>query len=222
MKYKQVVEWIHANFLDVTVHDSSGGEDLGQGCKVNWSYYEGQSTDGSYLTFEDAFGKKGKRILINRNASEVNKIVVLLHELGHHTEPQIDGETIHNEMMAWQGCFKWAKHLGITFTKGMLHHASTAFSSYLNHFNINSSLIEVWMSKYGMSRVVEEILTFSLNEPIHARINPTGTFRDTVNFTETVFKTEYNEGSLLLPKQSTRKVKAAKPIWGGEGWKKYH
>ena len=148
--YDKIVFWVEDNFLDVRVYGKHDGKDIGQGITVNWRVKKNQA---SYLSCTDNEGKISKKIIVWDFDKISYKTFALLHELGHHTECQ-NGDPVYKERKAWEGCFKWMHHLGISVTEDLLLQASKWFSSYLTEYGLNGD-DKVWLDKYGMHYIPE-------------------------------------------------------------------
>ncbi|UUW39726.1 hypothetical protein VP14_039 [Vibrio phage VPMCC14] len=204
MRYSEVEKWVTNNFLDVTVHTSSEGSDVGNKVTVDWTGYKNYA---SYLTatIDDVDVHK---IIIWDFDNEDEKVLALLHELGHHTEDQ-NGDVVYKEKMAWEGCFKWMEHLGIELNKGLLHTASVWFSSYLDVYGITDS-ISNWMKSVGLSYKEKQ---YNLNLFDDGNI----TIQDFSN--HPVFSIDINFEYKITEPKKTNNPKTY-PVWGYESWKK--
>lgn len=144
MRYSEVEKWVTTNFLDVSVHTSVQGSDIGNKVTVDW---QARRNSASYIS-GTSDGEKMHKIILWDFDDEDLKILALLHELGHHTEDQ-EGGVVYKEQMAWEGCFKWMNKLGLKLTNKLRNTISEGFSSYLNVYGLTEE-VSKWLVKHGI------------------------------------------------------------------------
>lgn len=201
MKYSEVESWVTTNFLDVSVHTSSQGSDIGNKVTVDW---QSRKNHASYLSGTIDEDKVHKIIMWDFDDEDL-KVLALLHELGHHTEDQ-DGDVVYKEQMAWEGCFKWMNKLGLKLTNKLRNAVSDWFSTYLNAYGLTKDVSE-WLLKHNIQYKPNSINTnISKGEPCINVVN--FITPDTSLLTDFGFKGTFNKPTV------------ADKIWGFESWKK--